>query len=87
MDKLERIYRRTEAGQKAWESQDPAISQQHRQILGILEDAMHWDEMKKLLRRHADLQRLGELEVDGLVCHEVAAAAADLDFTGHFVFQ
>ena len=48
---------------------------------------MHWDEMKKRLRRHADLQRLGELEIQGLVAYETAAAGADLDFTGSFAFQ
>lgn len=70
MDKLERVYRRTEAGQRAWESQDPALSTEHRKILGLLEDGMHWDEIRQLLRRHADLQRLGELELEGLVSHE-----------------
>ena len=86
MDKLERIYRRTEAGQRAWESEDPAISREHRRILGLLEDEMRWDEMRKVLRRHADILRLEELEIDGLVCHEVAPAGADLEVTGSFAF-
>lgn len=86
MDKLERIYRRTEAGQRALESEDPAISAEHRRILGLLDGEMHWDEMRKVLRRHADIQRLGELELDGLICHELAPAGSDLDFTGSFAF-
>lgn len=87
MDKLDRIYRRTEAGQRAWESKDPALSSEHQKILGLIEGATHWDEMKKLLRRHADFRRLGELEVEGLICQEMAAAGCDLDFTGSFAFR
>ena len=87
MGKLERIYRRTQAGQRAWESKDPALSSEHQKILGLIEDGMHWDEMKKLLRRHADLLRLEELEVEGLVSYEMAAAGCDLDFTGSFAFR
>lgn len=87
MARLERIYRRTDAGQRALETQDPALSAEHRQILALIKDAMHWDEMSKRLRRHADLQRLGELEIQGLVAYETAAAGADLDFTGSFAFQ
>jgi hypothetical protein len=87
MGKLERIYRRTAAGQRALESQDPELSSGHRQILALLKNEMRWDEMRKVLRRHADLQRLGELEIQGLVAYETAAADADLDFTGSFAFQ
>jgi hypothetical protein len=43
--------------------------------------------MKKLLRRHADFQRLGELEIQGLVACDEAAAGSDLDFTGSFAFR
>ena len=87
MGKLERIYRRTAAGQRALENQDPELSSAHRQILGLIKGEMHWDEMRKLLRRHADLQRLEELEIQGLVAYETAPAGADLDFTGSFAFQ
>ena len=30
MDKLERIYRRTDSGLKAWVTRDPAVSNEHR---------------------------------------------------------
>ena len=87
MGKLDRIYRRTQAGQEAWESQDPALSPEHRQILAVIEGDIHWDEITKLLRRHADFQRLNELETEGFIAYEVAAATCDLDFTGSFAFR
>lgn len=87
MGKLERVYRRTETGLKAWQNQDPELSVEHRQILGLIEGDTHWDEIRKLLRRHADYQRLADLETQGLVVSEAAAPECDLDFTGNFSFQ
>ena len=86
MAKLERVYRRTGSGQKAWQDQDPALSAEHRLVLGLIEGGTHWDEIRKLLRRHADYQRLADLEAQGLVVSEAAAPEADLDFTGNFSF-
>jgi hypothetical protein len=83
---LHRIYRRTESGMKAWLTHDPAVSEEHRRILGLIDGDTHSDVMRSLLRRHADYQRLSDLEAQGLVVSEVAAAAADLDFTGSFAF-
>jgi hypothetical protein len=85
--KLERIYRRTEAGWKAWNTRDPAVSDEHRRILGLIQGETHWDVMRTLLRRHVDFQRLAELETQGLVVSEAAAPAHDLDFTGSFAFR
>jgi hypothetical protein len=87
MGKLDRIYRRTDSGQKAWKERDPSLSEAHLQILGVLEGELHWDEIRKLFRRHADYQRLAELEREGLVANELATAGADLDFTGSFAFS
>jgi hypothetical protein len=86
MVKLERIYRRTDAGSRAWQRGDPAVSEEHRRILGLIEGETHWDVVRALLRRHADFQRLAELEAQGLVVSEAAAATHDLDFTGGFAF-
>lgn len=86
MGKLDRIYRRTDSGQKAWQERDPTLSEAHLQILGIIEGELHWDEIRKVLRRHADYQRLAELEREGLIANERATAAADLDFSGSFAF-
>jgi len=86
MGKIERVYRRTDSGLKAWQSEDPNLSPEHRQILGLLRDDTHWDELRKLLRRHADYQRLAELEAEGLIVSVAAAKEHDLDFTGSFSF-
>lgn len=86
MSTTERVYRRTESGERAWHSQDPSLSAEHRQVLGLFETDTHWDEVRKLLRRHADYQRLAELVEAGLVASEAAAPASDLDFTGSFFF-
>lgn len=82
----ERIYRRTEAGSRAWLTQDPALSEDHRRILGLIEGETHSDVIRSLLRLHADHQRLTELEARGLIASEAAAAVHDLDFTASFAF-
>ena len=87
MGKLDRIYRRTAAGEKAWQERDPSLSDAHLQILGVIEGELHWDEIRKLFRRHADFQRLAELEREGLIANELATASSDLDFTGSFAFS
>ena len=84
MGKEERVYRRTEAGLEAWQRQDPALSAEHRQILGLLEGDTHWDEVRKLLRSHADHKRFADLVERGLVESMVAAPSSDLDFTNVF---
>lgn len=84
MGKLERIYRRTEAGRKAFADGDPQLSPEHQSILALLETDTHWDEMRKVLRRHADYQRLSELEAGGYVASVAAEPESDLDFTSSF---
>lgn len=85
MGKEECVYRRTEAGLEAWRSQDPALSAEHRQILGLLESDTHWDEVRKLLRSHADHKRFADLVERGLVESVVAGPGSDLDFTNAFL--
>lgn len=67
MAKLERVYRRTDSGLKAWLTQDPAVSEEHRRILGLIEGDTHWDVIRGLLRRHVDYLRLADLEAEGLI--------------------
>ncbi len=86
MLKQERIYRRTESGSRAWLTQDPAVSEEHRRVLGLITGETHSDMMRALLRAHIDFQRLAELEALGLIASEAAAAEHDLDFTGSFAF-
>jgi hypothetical protein len=85
--KQECVYRRTESGLKAWQEQDPALSPEHRQILGLINSDTHWDEVRKLLRSHADHRRFADLVERGLVESTVAAPDANLDFTGDFDFR
>jgi hypothetical protein len=87
MSKRECVYRRTESGLKAWQEHDPALSAEHLQILGLLEADTHWDEVRKLLRSHADHKRFAELVERGLVESTLAAPGSDLDFTGDFDFR
>lgn len=63
---------------------DPALSEEHRRILGLIESGTHSDVLRTLLREHADFPRLAELETNGLIVAEAAAAAHDLDFTEGF---
>ncbi|HEV3008372.1 MAG TPA: hypothetical protein VGX52_05005 [Burkholderiales bacterium] len=87
MAKLERIYRRTDSGLKAWLTQDPAVSEEHRRILGLIHGDTHWDVIRSLLRRHADYLRLADLEAEGLIVSVAATPERDLDFTGSFAFR
>jgi hypothetical protein len=87
MSRRECVYRRTERGLKAWQEQDPALSPEHRQILGLIRSDTHWDEVRKLLRSHADHKRFAELEKRGLIEAAIAAPGSDLDFTGDFDWQ
>ena len=78
----ERLYRRTEAGTRACLRQDPALTEDHRRLLGLIDGEMHWDVVRTLLRRHADFRLLADLEARGLIASVSAAPAHDLDFTG-----
>jgi hypothetical protein len=81
MGKLERIYRRTEIGRKALQEGDPQLSPEQQRILAFLECDTHSDEIRKVLRRQADYQRLLELEAEGYVASIAAEPESDLDFT------
>ena len=85
MSKVERIYRCTEAGEKA--RQDSAVAAADRQILGLLEGGAHWQELRKQLPRLDDHHRLADLQARGLVVAQAAEAESDLDFTGSFSFS
>jgi DNA-binding PadR family transcriptional regulator len=84
MGKLERIYRRTEMGRKALQNGDARLAPEHQRILALLECDTHSDEIRKVLRRQTDYQRLLELEAEGYVSSIAAQPESDLDFTGAF---
>jgi hypothetical protein len=83
----DRIYRRTEAGRKAWEERNPGLSVQCRRILGMIADETHPDSIRAVLREFSDAQIdnwLAQLETLRLLESTPAAPGSDLDFTGNF---
>ncbi|MGH8736000.1 MAG: hypothetical protein ACREU5_02375 [Burkholderiales bacterium] len=83
----DRIYRRTDAGLKAWESSNPGLSAECRRILGLVIDDTHSDSIRAGLLRYSDAQIdkwLAQLESLRLLESSPAAADRDLDFTGTF---
>lgn len=86
----ERIYRRTEAGRKAWETQNASVPLECRRVLGLITSETHTDEVRARLRRYSDddvIDLLEDLENRGLVESEPMAPDQDLDFTGSFTFS
>ena len=83
------IYRRTEAGQSALETDAP-IAAPLRRVLVLIEGETHSHVVRGLLRDHSEsnvtywlsqLQRLGFVEALPSNLHH------DLDFTGNFGFH
>ncbi len=87
MARLECIYRRTDAGSRAWESNDASLPAEYRRILGLLQFETHSNAVRAALRRHTDediFAWLADLEKLGLVVSEQVTSKHDLDFTGTF---
>jgi len=87
---IERSYRRTEAGRKAWETQSSSVPLEFRRVLGFIPDESHTNEVRARLRRYSDdevLELLEALESRGLIESAPMAAGQDLDFTGSFRFS
>jgi CheY-like chemotaxis protein len=79
-----RILRVTDAGRKAWDTQDAKVPRDYRRILGLIESEAHSDVIRGYLRRYPDkliYEWLSELEDLGLVESAADAASHDLDFT------
>ncbi len=87
MSTADRIYQRTEAGEKAWESCDPGVPAEQRRILGLINGETHSDLLQKRLP-HCSAAKisdwLAELEKHGLLQSVPGAVEHDLDFTGNF---
>jgi DNA-binding MarR family transcriptional regulator len=82
---MARLYRRTEAGRKAWDTQNGQVPLEYRRLLGLVgHDTDPRDLRAKLGWSEAALQEiLDELEDQGLVnWFEADADRTDLDFTG-----
>jgi hypothetical protein len=78
------IYRRTVAGQSAWETEAP-IAAPLRRVLGMVEGETHSNALRRLLSHHTDSNVaywLSQLEKLGLLETLPCDLASDLDFTG-----
>ena len=87
MSTADRIYQRTEAGEKAWESRDPGVPAEQRRILGLINGETHSDLLQKRLPHYSAAKIsdwLAELEKQGLLQSVPGAVEHDLDFTGNF---
>jgi hypothetical protein len=79
-----RIYRRTEAGRKAWDTQNAGVPLDHRRVLGLVTMEMHSDEIRRRAGRYSEeglRELLTDLESRGLLESQPEAADQDLDFT------
>lgn len=79
-----RIYRRTEAGRRAWDMQSTQVPLDHRRVLGLIDAEIHADSLRARLVRYSEpelLEFLAELELRGLVESQEDVAENDLDFT------
>lgn len=81
------IYRRTEAGRKAWDTQNTGVPLEYRRVLGAIEADVHCDSLRATLGRYSEaelFELLAELELRGLIESQEDVAENDLDFTRSF---
>src|SRR3989337_2010060 len=86
--RMARLYTRTDAGRKAWDTQNGLVALDCRRVLGLLgQDTDPRDLRAKLgWSESAVNEILEELEQGGLVKSiEMAPSGGDLDFTGNFL--
>ncbi len=84
MSQKGRIFRVTEAGRHAWQSQDPAVPSPYRRILGVVDPEAHYDVIRGFLRRYPDhlIQAwVGELQELRLLEPAPSSVQPELDFT------
>lgn len=81
-----RIYRRTDAGRKAWDTQDRRVSLECRRVLGLIGFDTDPAVLRAKLGGYSEAglrELLDELEQSGLVKSiETGPDSTDLDFTG-----
>jgi len=80
------LYRRTDAGRKAWDAQESSVPLEYRRVLGLFaHDADPRDVRAKLGWSEGALNDvLEELEEKGLLERYETDDRVDLDFTGSF---
>jgi hypothetical protein len=82
-----RLYRRTEAGRKAWETQNAGVPLDCRRVLGLIGVDTDPDKLRERLgfSEAALNEILDELEQQSLVQSiQTGPERTDLDFTGKF---
>jgi hypothetical protein len=80
------VYRRTERGRQAWDTQNPAVPLEHRRLLGHITGEVDCDSLRARAGRYSEpelSEMLAGLETLGLV-ESLGEERADLDFTGSF---
>jgi hypothetical protein len=83
----ERIYRRTDAGNHAWKTQDRNVPVEYRRILEIVGNGAHEAVIRTSLREFPAQEVsewLANVEELGLIESAPGGAKDDLDFTGNF---
>ena len=84
------LYRRTEAGKRAWQLQDARLPLEYRRILGVLGEAdTHPDNLRARFPYYSESEihhLLDELVEQGLAQAVGAREHHDLDFTGELNF-
>ena len=86
MGTKDRNYRRTAAGQKAWEKQDPDVPVEYRRILDLIGNGAHSAVLRRNLGGHPEShvdEWLANMEELALI-ESVSHGEDDLDFTGTF---
>jgi hypothetical protein len=81
------VYKRTAAGNAAFQQQDAGVPAEYRRLLGLIEGDTHADHLRGRLGNYSDAQTrnlLNALLGRGLIEEVEAAAGSDLDFTGNF---
>jgi DNA-binding MarR family transcriptional regulator len=90
MPAMARLYRRTDAGRKAWDTQDGQVPLEYRRILGLIGHDTDPRELRARLgwSEAALNDLLDELEEQGLVRWvDTDPDRTDLDFTGTFSLE
>jgi len=86
MGTKDRIYRRTAAGQTAWEKQDRDVPGEYRRILELVGNGTHSAVLRANLGGHPEShldEWLANMEELALI-ESVPRGEGDLDFTGVF---
>ena len=81
------LYRRTEAGNAAWQRQDPGVPAEYRRLLGLIEGDTHPDHLRGRLAElfgRPDAQPPGHAGRSWTAAGSGVGRGAELDFTGNF---